>query len=63
MKAAYFILPLFAALTSARAVDHVARAENSVSECADLLMACLAEVSSTGQSNPQCAKYERMSSI
>ncbi|KMQ42489.1 hypothetical protein HL42_6834 [Trichophyton rubrum] len=59
MKAAYFILPLFAALTSARAVDHVARAENSVSECADLLMACLAEVSSTGQSSPQCAKYEQ----
>ncbi|EFE37739.1 hypothetical protein TRV_07578 [Trichophyton verrucosum HKI 0517] len=59
MKAAYFILPLFAALTSARAVDHVARSEHSVSECADLLATCLASVASSGQSNPQCAEYEK----
>ncbi|DAA72866.1 TPA_exp: Uncharacterized protein A8136_5310 [Trichophyton benhamiae CBS 112371] len=59
MKAAYFILPLFAALTSARAVDHVARSEHSVSQCADLLATCLTEVSSSGQSNPECAEYEK----
>ncbi|EGE02703.1 hypothetical protein TEQG_01738 [Trichophyton equinum CBS 127.97] len=56
MKAAYFILPLFAALTSARAVEQAARAEV---DCANLLTACLSTVASTGQSNSQCAEYEK----
>ncbi|EZF30053.1 hypothetical protein TMEN_8323 [Trichophyton mentagrophytes] len=56
MKAAYFILPLFAALTSARAVEQAARAEV---DCADLLTTCLATVASTGESNGQCADYEK----
>ncbi|EGD94522.1 hypothetical protein TESG_02035, partial [Trichophyton tonsurans CBS 112818] len=56
MKAAYFILPLFAALTSARAVEQAARAEV---DCANLLTTCLSTVASTGQSNSQCAEYEK----
>lgn len=58
MKAAYFILPLFAALTSARAVEQAARAEV---DCAGFLTQCLSKVASTGESNEQCSQYEGMS--